>query len=99
MYMATTKMTFTLDHETAARLDRTASRLGMSMSGVVREAVREYAARVGSLSESERVRLLSAFDEVTARIPRRSATAVQRELDAVREARRTGGRRARASHG
>lgn len=93
MYMATTKMTFTLDAETAARLDRTAARLGMSMSGVVREAVREYTARVGKLSESERTRLLSTFDEVTARIPLRPAAAVARELAALRKARRGGGRR------
>lgn len=97
MYMATTKMTFTLDTETAGRLDRTAARLGMSMSGVVREAVREYAARVGKLSEGERTRLLNTFDEVTARIPQRPAAAVDRELAAVRKARRGGGRRTRSA--
>lgn len=95
MYMATTKMTFTLDADTAIRLDRTAARLGMSMSKVVREAVREYAARVGRLSERERISLLAAFDEVTARIPRRSAAVVGQELAAVRRARRGGGRGSR----
>jgi metal-responsive CopG/Arc/MetJ family transcriptional regulator len=94
--MAATKMTFTLDPETAARLDRIAARLGMSMSKVVREAVREYASRIGRLSEPERVALLATFDEVTARIPRRDAATVDRELAEVRRARRRGGRRSRA---
>jgi len=87
-------MTFTLDPATAAHLDRTAARLGMSMSRVVREAVREYAARVGRLSETERTQLLATFDEVIARIPRRSARAVERELGELRKLRRGGGRRA-----
>jgi predicted transcriptional regulator len=64
------KMTFTLDDETAARIDRTAARLGMSKSGVVREAVKEYAARTGMLTDEERRRMLAVFDEMTARIPR-----------------------------
>lgn len=86
-------MTFTLDDRTAERIDRTAQRLGVSKSGVVREAVREYAARAGSLSEGERLRLLEVFDEVVARIPARSAEAADREIAAVRRARREGGRR------
>jgi metal-responsive CopG/Arc/MetJ family transcriptional regulator len=87
------KMTFTLDDETAARIDRTAARLGMSKSGVVREAVREYAARTGMLSDEERRRMLEVFDEMTARIPRRPTAEVDREIKALRAARRTGGRR------
>jgi hypothetical protein len=91
-----TKMTFTLDAETAARIDRTAARLGTSKSGVVREAVREYAARVGRLSDEERQRLLAAFDDVVPRIPARPAAAVDREIAAVRSARRGAGRRSPA---
>lgn len=87
------KMTFTLDQRTAERIARTAQRLGVSKSGVVREAVREYAARAGSLSEGERLRLLEVLDTVVARIPRRPAEAVDREVAAVRRARRQGGRR------
>ena len=89
----TVKMTFTLDERTAERIDRTAQRLGVSKSGVVREAVREYAARAGSLSEAERLRLLDVFDTVVGRIPRRPAEVVDRELAALRRARRQGGRR------
>ncbi len=94
--MASNKMTFTLDAETVARIDRTAARLGTSKSGVVREAVREYAARVGRLSDDERRRLLATFDEVVARIPRRAAAATDREIAAVRVARRGGGRKSPA---
>jgi hypothetical protein len=82
----TVKMTFTLDA-------RTAERLGIPKSGVVREAVREYAARAGSLSEGERLRLLDVFDAVVERIPRRTAEAVDREIAAVRRVRHEGGRR------
>jgi hypothetical protein len=92
----TLKMTFTLDERTAERIDRTAQRLGVSKSGVVREAVREYAARAGSLSEGERLRLLDVFDAVVSRIPLRPAAAADREIAAVRRARREGGRRTRA---
>jgi hypothetical protein len=91
--MGTTKMTFTLDDDTAARIDRTAARLGTSKSGVVREAVREYSARVGRLSDEERRRILDVFDDVTPRIPARPAADADREIAAVRRARRAGGRR------
>jgi hypothetical protein len=89
----TIKMTFTLDDQTAERIDRTARRLGLPKSGVVREAIREYAARAGSLSEDERVRMLEVFDAVVPRVPRGSAAAADREIAAVRQARREGGPR------
>lgn len=92
------KMTFTLDDQTAERIDRTARRLGLPKSGVVREAVREYAARAGSLGEEERRRLLAVFDKVVARVPARSARAVDREIAEVRKARREGGRRRQSPH-
>lgn len=90
----TVKMTFTLDEGTARRIDRTAKRLGLPKSGVVREAVAEYAARSGRLSEQERVHLLAVFDDVVARIPPRSAAAVDREIAAIRRARRASAKRA-----
>lgn len=88
-------MTFTLDGATADRIDQTARRLGLPKSGVVREAIREYAARAGQLSERERLALLKAFDDTLAQVPPRSAAQVDRELRSVREARRQGGRRQR----
>jgi hypothetical protein len=86
------KMTFTLDGETADRIDRTAASLGMPKSAVVREAVSEYAARAGRLTEHERLRMLATFDDLVPRIPARAARDVEREITAVRVARHAGGR-------
>jgi len=89
------KMTFTLDRETADRIDKTARRLGLPKSGVVREAVAEYAARAGRLGEAERLRMLRVLDGVIRRPATRPQADVEREITEVRTARRTGGRRSR----
>jgi hypothetical protein len=91
------KVTFTLDDETVRSLRGTAARLAKPQSQVVREAVMDYAARAGRLSEVERLRLLNTFDKIVAAIPRRPARQVERELAEVRAARRRGGRRHRGS--
>ena len=88
-----TKVTFTLDDETVRSLRRTAERLAKPQSQVVREAVHDYAARVGRLSEVERLRLLQTFDAVVGAIPRGGARKVDRELREIRATRRLGGRR------
>jgi len=90
--MASVKATFTLDPETVARLDQTAERLQRSKSEIVREAVRDYSDRCDRLGEAERRRMLSAFDELVPRIPKRPASAVDAELAEIRDARRGGGR-------
>lgn len=95
----TRKMTFTVDEDTATGIDRTAARLGIPKSAVVREAVAEYAARLGHLSDQERRRVLQLFDDVIARIPRRPAKETDAELAAVRMARRHGGRRTGGQRG
>jgi hypothetical protein len=87
------KMTFTFDQETVERLKQAAARLVRPQSYVVREAVREYADRVGSLSEQERRHLLRVFDALVPVIPSRPLSEVQAELREVRVARRRGGRR------
>ena len=88
------KVTFTLDETTVERLRRTAARVRRPQSQVVREAIKDYADRVGRLSEEERVRLLKVFDTVVPAIPRRPAARVDAEpADAVGSARRNGGRR------
>ena len=91
--MVKPKATFTLDTVTIRRLERTAERLGRPKSQVVREAIHEYSERVGRLSERERLRMLKAFDELVPAIPRRPPAEVERELRAIRDARRGGGRR------
>lgn len=87
------KMTFSLDEATATELARTAQRLGLPKSAVVREAIHELAVRADRLSEGERHRLLAAFDELVPRIPRRPAAEVEAELAELHRARRAGGRR------
>ena len=87
------KMTFTLDEETAAMLRKATERLAKPQSLIVREAIREYGARMGRLSEDERRRMLRSIDTVLAQPPTRTAAAVDRELRNVRAARRGGGRR------
>jgi hypothetical protein len=87
------KMTFTLDEETAAKLRLAAERLSKPQSLVVREAIAEYSAQIGRLSERERFALLKTFDEFVPRIPTRAARSADAEIRAVREARRSGGRR------
>jgi Ribbon-helix-helix protein, copG family len=91
--MGMVKVTFTLDDETIRHLRGTAARLNKPQSQVVREAVMDYAARAGRLSEVERLRLLKTFDQVLAAIPRRPAGHVDRDLRAIRASRRRGGRR------
>ena len=88
----TVKMTFSLNDDTARRLNHTAQRLAKPKSQVVREAIEEYAARAEQLSDRERAAMLNAFDEHVPRIARRKAVEVDAELEAEREARRGGGR-------
>ena len=90
------KVTFTLDDRTVSRLRQTAARANKPQSQVVREAVNDYADRVGRLSETERVRMLAALDAIVCRKPIRTPADVDRELRAIRTARRSGGRRHRS---
>lgn len=90
--MASIKMTFTVDEETASRLTYAADALRKPKSRVVREAIAEYADRIGRLTESERRRMLDAFDELVPAIPARPVDEVTEELAEIRRARRAGGR-------
>jgi hypothetical protein len=87
------KVTFTLDETTVTRLKRSAARLARPQSYVVREAIRDYADRLGRLSEEERLRMLATFDRVIPRLPERPVSEVEGELRAIRYARHRGGRR------
>jgi predicted transcriptional regulator len=89
------KVTFTLDERTVSRLRQAAARANKPQSQVVREAVNDYADRVGRLSEAERIRALATLDAIVKRKPIRTAADVDRELASIRTARRSGGRRHR----
>lgn len=91
------KLTFTFDLATVDRLRQTAARLARPQSYVVREAVREYAERIGNLSEQERRHLLKVFDTVIPAIPARPLSQVRAEIAAVKAARRQGGSTARTT--
>ena len=90
--MATTKVTFTLDDATISRLERAAATLSKPKSEIVREAIHDYSERIGKLSEPERLRMLKVIDEMLLRKPTRPQRDVNRELAAIRRARRAGGR-------
>ena len=85
--------TFSVDEETFRILKRTAERLGKSQSLVVREAVAEYAARAGRLTDAERRRTVKIVDAMMKEPRTRPADAVQAEIRDIRRARRHGGRR------
>ena len=87
------KFTFVFDEETARTLRATAARLRKSQSLVVREAVAEYAAHAGRLSEGERRRMLGVIDGLMRREPARTRASADAEIKQVRRTRREGGRR------
>lgn len=87
------KVTFTLDDDTVATLRRSSERLGKPQSAVVREAIADHAARIGRLSEAERRAMLKTYDALLPRIPLRPARTADDELRAIRQGRRSGGRR------
>ena len=87
------KVTFTLDDATVVEIRRTADRLGIAQSHVVREAIAEYAARTDRVSERERLRTVTILETLRDAPASRTSSAVDSELRAIRGARRTGGRR------
>ena len=89
------KFTFVFDEETARALRATAARLGKSQSLVVREAIAEYGARAGRLTDAERRRMLGTIDGLMRRAPVRNRQAVAAEIQSIRRARRHGGRKHR----
>ena len=86
------KVTFTLDEKTVAKLVDASRQLQKPKSEVVREAVNEYHARMGRLSEQERIRMLRALEEHLARPPQRNQAEVDRELKDLRASRHKGWR-------
>jgi Arc/MetJ-type ribon-helix-helix transcriptional regulator len=89
------RVTFSLDEATVARIRQTAARLRKPQSHVVRDAIEEYAARADRLNERERLHALAVLERLRSAKPTRRAADVDRELAAVRAARRAGGRHRR----
>jgi hypothetical protein len=86
------KVTFTLDEQTVGKLQDASERLSKPKSEIVRDAVLDYHARIGRLSEAERIRILRSLDELAPLVPKRSRADVDRELREIRLARQAGGR-------
>jgi hypothetical protein len=60
----------------------------------VREAIADYHARIGRLSEAERLRLMTAIDRIASRpVPPRGESDVDQEIAAIRKARHAPGRK------
>lgn len=84
------KVTYSLDDATVRRIRRTAERLGLPQSRVVREAVAEYDTRTDRLSEAERLRMLDLLDGWRKEQVARSKEDVESELREIRLSRRDG---------
>jgi predicted DNA-binding protein len=84
------KMTFTLDEATVQALKRIANRLQKPQSYVLREAISHYEPHAGQLSKAERKRRVELFDRVVGAIPKKPASAVDRELKDLRLSRKKG---------
>lgn len=85
------KLTFSVDDETAETLRTTSARLGKPQSMIVREAVADYAARAGRLTETERRQMLAAVDKMMKLPASRPQAEVTAELKDIRQARRRSG--------
>ena len=90
--MASTKVTYTLDEATIHLIEETAEIKHKSKSQVIRDAVKDYHARLGRLSESERLRRLEAFDRLYPLVKLRTRQESDAELAEIRESRRSEGR-------
>jgi hypothetical protein len=86
------KVTFTLDAETVSTLRRSAERLRRPQSAVVRDAIADYAERIGRLSTRERAQMLRVLDALASAPPTRPSRAVDAELRQIRASRRSAAR-------
>jgi len=83
-------VTFSLDDEAVRLLRRIAERTRKPQSLVIREAIAQYAAREEKLSDEERERLLNVLRDISTQPVTRQQADVDRELQDIRRARRTG---------
>jgi hypothetical protein len=84
------KLTFSLDDESVRLLRATAERRRKPQSQIVREAIAQYAAHEETLPDADRARLLGVVRRIGRKPPTRTASEVDRELHAVRRARKNG---------
>ena len=92
------QVTFTLDDATVLALRRSAERLGRPQSAIVREAIADYAERIGRLSTHEQTHMLQVIDTFMSQPVLASVTAVDAELHELRQSRRAAARDQRSRH-
>jgi len=85
-------VTFTLDETTVAELSEAAARKSIPKSQAVREAIHDYHTKSDPWSPAERLRKLRALEEYLKEPPTRTQHEVNREIQEIRRARRSGGR-------
>ena len=88
------KLTFSLDEITVQTLRRVSEQKRKPQSLVVREAIAEYGAREDRLPDDERARRLEVIRTLTSTPRTRPGAQVDRELRELKQARRTGWKRA-----
>jgi hypothetical protein len=87
------ELTLTLDEQTIQQIESAAETFGKSKSQIVQEALAGYRAIPDRLTEAERQRMLKALDEMMRTPSPKTAEEVQQEIEDIRAARRSGGRR------
>jgi len=87
------ELTLTLDEETIEQIERLARLLHKSTGKIVEDAMQHLQPTPRPLSDEEHQRRLKALDEMRKRPSPKTAEDVQREIDEIRAARRSGGRR------
>ena len=86
------KVTFAIDEETAAHLKVAAQRLSKSKSEVIRQGIEEVYKQSDRMSDEERERKIAFLKEYASKLPTRPPGDAAREIEEVRESRRTGWR-------
>jgi hypothetical protein len=89
----TREITLTLDEETIQRIEMAAEHLGKSNSEVVEDLMAKYHELPDRLSDTERQRMLNVLERIRNRPSLKTDDDVRREIEEIRAARRSGGRR------
>lgn len=85
--------TLTLSDATIERIESTAENLGKSSSEVIEDLMTQNHKLPDRLSDAERERMLKVLDRIRNRPSSKTDEDVRRELEEIRAARRSGGRR------
>jgi predicted transcriptional regulator len=85
--------TVTLSDATIERIESTAETLGRSNGEVIEDAMAKYHEPPDRLTDAERQRMLKVLERIRNRPSPKTEEDVRREIEEIRAARRSGGRR------